>query len=390
MVTSSGWGLSGVICLLTCVCGCGGVERECSEPLLGEGAFGQRLSGAGAFQLGGERGYINESFALDIYFPDGRVPAVDGVLAITNPGRGLQTESFRVGELNTHLAFLGYDGRSFRLNGQLVAPDDGIRATVDRTFVGSTGEVTGEGTASLSLCPAGPPPAPILSTVVTYYAPTTTLLFAPTAPLDMTRLQIRAEGNGVEIPLDAEVRGGQLAVRSREPMFPPNVAVVFDSSAVADVLGRVVPLSGPMRPLQTYTPVRDFEFNEEPPLGAMDWTSDDGVVVVDGLLRIGGGQSGYEVLVELGDLPAGQLGLELLVSECEALAYVPLSAAVVSADGHANQIALMCPLDSTVWTEIPAPGPTWLAFSQAALLRSAGGGLPITSTQLQIDAIRFM
>lgn len=355
-----------------------GVAVACGEDpaprsvLVGDGPFGRHLAGSALFEQVGSRDPERRMVTIeaDIYFPAGRVPGGEVVLA-------MRSDFPREGLLITR-SVVGDDGNATGLD----VPMAGGRTYYRSTALGFEGALTGDAVmldVDVNLAPAqsdigelyrgalrlevvGDVPEARLApwprqNVV---APNAALWVSTTVPLSSVA-ELRATTATGDVAIVATEEDGRIVVRAREA-FPPNAQVMLDASASTDILGRPVGTEPVPPPLATTTVAAPGAFADAPA----------GAIAGSNAPRFGTASGGgtplhpYWGLVALEAADADELRISARLDCLSDDGNAPQSFAahLVAAGGAMTEIPFVCTAEpATVELTRPAPGPLWIAVT---------------------------
>lgn len=385
----------------------------CSTPLDGTEPFGAHLDGKGTLYTDPDFPPPNQpyqaSLALDIYFPRGRVAGAPVLLAMpveyAVPALQVSAQSVLAADLSaTGLNVSG--GLGVRVTGTLLPLDDGLSAAVEQNIAFAT-DVGEMAAGVLKLCPTGPAPMPGLTVVgrndlaslrststpvqTSLVAPTSTVLLKPSTPIDPEALaKIRLYAGDTEIPIGVrvgtDIESSPLLL-SANAAFPPETPLRLDTTAVTDVLGRLVPCSSSLSPLTTTAVVSDLTFATAP-TGAVATTGDS--TITDGKLVLRGPGFFYALLALGSVAPATQARLRIGVV-CTQTTSVWVRASLVGAAGDSVAVPLACGSPQDVFVPLPpSTGKIWLSVvSEPKAPHPQYLNLLSANNQVEIDEIAF-
>jgi len=287
-----------------------GVDAATCGPISGTAPFGAHLSGSGPITDAGfgrpSSGTVTA--AVDVYFPKGRVPGGEVVLAVRNYGGG---SSVSYGTLDSTLSARGlraadrYCGDGFE--GDLIGPTDGIAGTAfNNTSAPSDALEIVSG--PIKMCATGPVPEqkldPPVPSVVT--------------PFDVLEIRgARPFARDSFASVTASTSAGALAIKVTEgspgvrvtgptytvPTFSIFTETTFDLSGLRDVLGAPLGLSSVKTSVPTSV-ATDLGFSTMPPATAYVGGP---LSIVSGVLQFGNPSMPTSIMAAIAfEVPAGK------------------------------------------------------------------------------------
>jgi len=336
----------------------GDADESCSDAATGTSAC--TLSANGSFAMEGTDGGTSSATArVHIYYPLGVAPSAPYVVAV--PRRcAIEGLAYRIGRLNgsgvaAAIAIEGHDEarREQFISEGVLSFARTLTAKVRLNFAPLSDDVVKPGTATLELLPSGPPPSPRLIRVgsepLSLDEP---IVLTPSSPIDPERIVARVEG--VAIPTFNRV-GFSGAIEIRPVLsWPRGKIVLLDVTAVRDVIGRPVDLTGGSVAVRNTTgTVVDRTLNTTPPKGAWSGGSFDGAWRFNPPFASPITPSGVLALGDPG--PAKNVRLRF-ASGCPSVGVT-----LVSADGRVTRAGDSSCVGSEMLLTAPGPGALWLS-----------------------------
>jgi hypothetical protein len=300
-------------------------------PISGDKPFGVRLSGSGpAADYGGKA--AGTAFAtVDLYFPRGRVPGGEVVLAIGTYGGGWKAAR---GTLDGTLSARGLEVRDPHcgdgITGDLVGPTGGIAAiaTNNRSAPSDALDLV---KGSVVMCAAGAVPEQKFMSM-----PAATILPHQTIELRAARPLMGTASATPSTDIVVEDIVGGVAIHRKMGWYSLSTPTTIDLSGLRDVLGAPLGLTS-ARTIVPTAVATDLTFATPYPEGAALGSA----TVVSGML-VTGGDSEWSYLLAIGD-GGGKKKLRMkhrLVCGTSSTGYA--SVAIVSSDGVATPVVAKC------------------------------------------------